>query len=170
VITQERLKELLEYDAETGKLFWRVSRGTTCAGDEAGYINNRGYVSIRIDFKAYLAHRLAWLYVHGTFPKDGIDHINGMTADNRLVNLRDVDHRTNLRNQRLSKTNSSGVTGVSWEEARQRWNAYITVDGIRTNLGYFVSLPEAKDVRKAAERLHGFHENHGRVIEDAQTT
>ena len=93
-----------------------------------------------------------------------------MTADNRLVNLRDVDQRTNLRNQRLSRANSSGVTGVSWSLVRKKWYAYITVDGLMKNLGHFVSLPVAVEARKTAERLYGFHPNHGRVIEDAQTT
>ena len=170
MITQERLKELLEYDAETGKMFWKVSRGRAAAGSEAGFINKLGYVTIRLDTNVYRGHRLAWLYVHGRFPIHNIDHINGMTADNRLVNLRDVDQRTNQRNQRLSRANSSGVTGVSWSLVRKKWYAYITVDGLMKNLGHFVSLPVAVEARKTAERLYGFHPNHGRVMEDAQTT
>jgi hypothetical protein len=87
-LTAERLREILGYDPETG-LFTRLVRtGRIRAGEVAGTAHSRGYRSIVIDGRVYLSHRLAWLYVHGEWPPEQIDHINRNRADNRLVNLR----------------------------------------------------------------------------------
>jgi HNH endonuclease len=89
IITRTRLKEFLHYDPETGVFTWLVKPcRNILAGSIAGNVMNEGYVMVKIDRKNYKAHRLAWLYVHGTFPPDQLDHINRGRADNRLCNLR----------------------------------------------------------------------------------
>ena len=157
MITQEKLKENFVYDSESG-IFSRKDNGKECLG-----LNIRGYV----EFKCYgvnrLAHRLAWLYVCGEWPKQ-IDHINGNRKDNRIVNLRNVGYRENTKNQRMAINNKSGVVGVYWSADRNKWRAVITADKKVYNLGCFEDLEVAKECRKFAEKMCGFHENHGNKL------
>jgi hypothetical protein len=88
-LTAERLWERLRYDAETGVFTRRVGSGHARADDMAGTVHSTGYVRISIDGGKYTAHHLAWLYVHGVWPSDQIEHINRKRSDNRLVNLKE---------------------------------------------------------------------------------
>ena len=88
-LTAERLRERLHYDAGTGVFTRRVGSGHARAGDMAGTVHRTGYVRISIDGGKYTAHHLAWLYVHGLWPSDQIEHINRKRSDNRLVNLKE---------------------------------------------------------------------------------
>ena len=88
-LTAERLRERLHYDAETGVFTRRFGSGHARAGDMAGTVHRTGYVRISIDGGKYTAHHLAWLYVHGVWPSDQIEHINRKRSDNRIANLRE---------------------------------------------------------------------------------
>ena len=163
-LTKQYLRSVLDYDPITGVFTW-CSRSSTKIkiGDKAGYINNLyGYRLIRVDGIKYGAHRLAWLYVHGSFPENEIDHINGIRDDNRIVNLRAVDRQTNARNMKKRKNNTSGVTGVDWHKCKNKWRAQINGNNGIIHLGYSKSLFEVVCLRKSAEIEHGYHENHGR--------
>jgi len=163
-ITQKRLKEVLNYSKATGIFRWAINKGQkTKYGDVAGWADS-GYTRIQIDGKSYRAHRLAWLYVYGGFPTNKIDHINQIKSDNRIANLRDVTHTENLQNQKLYKTNTSGVVGVHWHKVWKRWEASITVDGIQKYLGKFKDKSKAIKARKDATIKYGFHKNHGGVL------
>lgn len=105
---------------------------------------------------------MAWLYIYGEFPDGEIDHINGNKADNRICNLRCVDHFTNMKNYPLPRNNKSGIIGVSWYKALSKWEAKIQHDGKSIHLGYFDDLDDAAKARKAAEEKYSFHANHGR--------
>jgi len=144
MITQERLKELLHYDPDTGVFARLMSRGNTTKGNIAGNIETNGYVVIYIDGKSYKAHRLAWLYVNGYMPSDQTDHINQDRSDNRIANLREVDRVTNGRNQRRASNNTSGI------------------EGKLKYLGLYKCKEEAHQRRREAEKEYNFHENHGR--------
>lgn len=166
MITQERLRELFDYNPKTG-VFTRIatagSRGP--AGVEAGTLNNMGYLRVMIDRRSYLAHRLAWLWVFGNLPPAGseVDHINGIGTDNRIRNLRLVTHRQNSRNQVLNCRNTSGHAGVHYLRRKDRWLAYIRVDGRWKHLGEHDRFEDACRVRKQAEQYHGFSPTHGRA-------
>ena len=90
MITQSELKELLNYDPATGVFTWLVSRGRVKASSVAGHVHSRGYIVIMVDGRRHLAHRLAFVYMTGTFPDDQVDHINEIKADNRWINLREA--------------------------------------------------------------------------------
>ncbi len=162
MITQERLKELLHYDTETGVFTWKESRGRVNKGDQAGNINSwTGYTVIVIDSKGYTAHRLTFLYMIGSFPKVHTDHINGIRHDNRWENLREVTARENHRNRRKHKSNTSGITGIRWKKNERKWLAEIRFDYVLRHLGLFVDKFDAICARKSAEVKLGFHANHG---------
>jgi hypothetical protein len=161
MLTQERLKELLDYDEKTGVFTWKADGRRHVAGSIAGHEKPNGYLHLWIESKKYHAHRLAWLYVHGNMPKHQIDHINHNRADNRIVNLRDVSPLENQRNASLRNDNSSGVCGVCFDKTRNKWISRIKLEGKRKNLGRFHDFFAAVCARKSAEVKYGFHENHG---------
>lgn len=159
-LTAERLRELLDYDAETGVFRWRVTRTRAKAGNVAGSRRN-GYIVIGCDGTSYFAHRLAWLYVYGRWPAPLIDHINGVRSDNRLANLRECSHTKNMWNMRLSRANTSGVKGVTWNRLVGAWQALVIANG-REHYGFFEDVQSAEAaVRRCRERVHGEFANHG---------
>jgi hypothetical protein len=154
-LTQDRLKQLLDYSLETGVFKWKIANSNRIKiGNVAGSPSPKGYLLIGIDGCVYRAHRLAWMYVYGKFPENFIDHVNGIVTDNRIENLRDVDNRTNGENQRRAtkQNKSSGVLGVSREQGHKRWRAHIGVNGKQVHLGYFDTIEEASDAYITAKR------------------
>ena len=154
-MTPEVLKELLDYDAQTGVFKWKKRVGRGIAGAVAGRISTSktapGYVQIMVSKKLYQAHRLAWLYVNGSLPDEQIDHINGIRSDNRIENLRVVSGSLNSQNQRRArKDNKTGFLGVSLH--RSRFQACIRKDRKIFHLGYFDSAEEAHDAYVKAKR------------------
>ena len=135
ILTQERLKELLRYDPETGVLRWIVSPvGTVATGSIAGTLNPNGYRYIRINNKKYLAHRLVFLYTEGAFPPDETDHINRNRSDNRWCNLRACTRRENQQN----RSDNTSFVGVKWMKKDKRWSVYgPAIKGKQVYLGYF---------------------------------
>ncbi|MBD4919039.1 HNH endonuclease, partial [Xanthomonas citri pv. citri] len=103
----DQLKQLLDYDPETGVFRWkvRVAKKTQVA-DIAGSANGR-YVTFRLRGRNYTGHRLAWLFSHGRWPSSQIDHINGVGTDNRLCNLRESTQAENMQNRAPNRNNSS---------------------------------------------------------------
>ena len=166
MITQKELKKELHYNKDSG-VFTRVKDGIgkgNKKGNIAGTVNDAGYIIISIFNKRYRAHRLAWLYVYGEMPSKHIDHINHIRDDNRICNLRDVSHKNNHKNRKLSIRNANGRIGVFWDNDRKRWLASIRVDGKPIFLGRFAEYSDAVNARKNAEILYGFHENHGKEL------
>lgn len=154
-LTQERLKQLLIYNPETGEFRNRIMRAPNAARDSvAGGIRIGGYERISIWGRRYYSHRLAWLYVYGQWPVGEIDHINGIRNDNRICNLRVASRAQNLQNQKIRDVNKSGYKGVSWSKARKRWVAAIQVNRRKITLGRFRCIEEARLAYEAAAREH----------------
>ena len=130
------------------------------ANATAGAKNNV-YIIINIGGKMHKSHRLAWLAFYGAWPKDGIDHINHIRSDNRIINLREATLAENGKNRTLGKNNKSGVYGVSWDNERNKWVSNIKVNSKTIFLGRFDSFFNAVCARKSAEVKYGFHSNHG---------
>lgn len=176
-LNQRDLKEMLSYDELSGVFKWKerplshfsdkrafLTWNNKYPGTIAGSPDSKGYLRINFGTKKYKAHRLAWLYVHGVWP-DIIDHINGIKNDNSIRNLRSVSFTENMRNRRKSSFNSSGANGVKLRSPAQngcKYTASIAVNGKPKYLGSFHTLDEAIAAREAANRLYGYHENHGK--------
>jgi hypothetical protein len=152
-ITLERIREVMDYDPATGVFIRKVKTGPRHeVGERADKNLDNGYLRIGLDGRKLLAHRVAWLYVHGAWPKGFIDHINGDRSDNRIANLRAANHRINAENQvRAHATNRSGILGVY--KFRDHWRARITSRGKVYNLGEFDSQKEAFAAYVTAKRL-----------------
>lgn len=147
-LTAERLRSVLSYDPETGLFRWRVKPNRnivigSVAGSRRSAARGRNDIGIRIDGRQHAAHRLAWLYVHGKWPADQIDHINCDASDNRIANLREATAAQNQANRRIGVANTSGVKGVCWHKRERRWYASIKVNGKSKHLGRFKSKKDA---------------------------
>ena len=146
MITQDELKSQLDYDKETGVFTWKVRNSNRVKiGQVAGNAHNCGYIELQVLGEKHLAHRLAWLYVHGEYPKI-IDHINGNRSDNRICNLRNVGYKENTYNSKLRKDNKSGVKCVSFNIKLKKYEVRIFHDGKLQNYGYYENLEDAKKV------------------------
>lgn len=156
-LTAQRLRELLHYDPETGVFTWAVSkRNGVIRGRPAGCVSARlGYVVIRLDGTLYYAHRLAWLYVHDTFPTMHIDHINGEPSDNRIVNLRDVSNAINRQNERRARVNNLSTGSLGVHKSGTRFVSQISHEGKCTYIGIFKTKDAAHSAYlKAKRELH----------------
>ncbi len=151
-LTAERLRELLDYNHETG-VFTRkiVTNNSSKVGQEAGSLNNQGYHHIMVNKTLYKSHRLAWLYTYGYWPKHQLGHINRNRADNRIANLREAPGSINNHNCKLRLDNKSGTAGVFLRADCQKWVANIVHNRKRISLGVFILLDDAIKARLAAE-------------------
>lgn len=163
MLTYEEVSKVLDYSPLTGSLKWSEGAHHRVKGKEAGNANKAGYIDLRYKDKRMYAHRVAWLLTYKEWPKGHIDHINGVTGDNRIGNLRVVTNQQNHKNMKRHKGNGSGATGVYWSKRAKKWQAYICVDYKQIYLGVFAELDDARIARKEAEIEHGFHKNHGRT-------
>ncbi len=172
----KELQQLLSYNPTTGVLEWKPRPRAMFGRDQdhkawntkfAGKLaftstNPDGYRRGRIHNTDFKAHRVAYALHHGIWPVGHIDHINGNRADNRAINLRDVNRFENQKNMKRSVRNRSGHVGVSWDKKSEKWYAYIRVNGKTTYLGLFTNVEDAAAARTAANQEHKYHQNHGR--------
>jgi len=151
-LTQELVKRVLDYSPETGVFTRRVRTSNRVkAGLPAGGVDGRGYWLICVGGERHTAHRLAFLYMEGSFPKDQVDHINGERSDNKWSNLRHATNKQNAQNKAVARKNRNGHTGVSWCNHSKKWRAYIKLDGKMIYLGYHKEEESAVMARRQAE-------------------
>ncbi len=161
-ITAQHVRELLDYDHETGIFVWKT-RGAhqfkkpkyqdpwnrRFAGAVAGHEYD-GYIFISLERCPIPAHRLAWLHFYGTWPSLVVDHINGIRSDNRIANLRDVS--VGINSQNISGRRRSPNLGVTKSSAN-RYMARIRSPGGRSiYLGSFKTAQEAHSAYISAKR------------------
>lgn len=154
--TLARVHELLNYDKNSGIFTWKKSlRGPVKAGDQAGYKRSDGYIKIKIDGSGVWAHRLAWFYVHGSWPTNFIDHINGDPSDNRMCNIRDVAPIVNSQNERAGRRRKNGGTliGAHWSSIWRRWKSSICTNGEVKHIGWFDTEEQAHAAYISSKRL-----------------
>lgn len=155
---RDAINRHLLYIQETGEFFWKKTTGRAIAGMPAGTIHPRGYKKISFQGKGYFAHRLAWLFVHGNFPVNFIDHIDGNKLNNRINNLRPSSTKENLQNQKRARSdNTCLLLGVGYHKASGMFRARITKDGKQKHLGLFESAEDAHEAYlKEKRKLHEF--------------
>ena len=161
ILSAKRLREILDYNPETGVFTWKVMLAhRRKPGDVAGSLTH-GYIEIGIENHSYRAHRLAWLYIYGELPKEMIDHIDGNRANNSIDNLRLATSRQNSQNKRESSPTkvSCKLLGVTWNIERECWQAQIGHVGKNIYLGLYKTETAAHAAYlKAKLRLHEFGE------------
>lgn len=141
-LTAERVRELLDYEPDTGLLRWRprLSNRGFKPGAPAGYFGfgNEG-VRVRVEGRQYHAHRIAWLWMTGEWPSMKIDHANCNSKDNRWENLRLATCAQNSANRRPYGSNP--LKGAYAKGSR--WDARITINKKPLWLGAFDTPAEA---------------------------
>lgn len=171
------VRALADYDPESGVLTWKERPRTMFRGEKSWIrfnqhfagkvtfkkVDRYGHMVGQIFGRDYMAHRVAWAIHYGSWPSEMIDHINGIPADNRIVNLRCVSSSGNQKNKKLARNNKSGRCGVRFDIRTGKWVAHIKSQRKMYHLGSFPDFLSACAARTDAEARFGFHENHGRV-------
>lgn len=147
-LSVETLRTLFTYDEKTGWLSWTPESGRRRLG-RAGAVVGKGYRSITIGNVHYREHRLVWAYVHGQWPDDLIDHINGIRDDNRIANLRQVTQATNPQNAE-ALPNKSGYPGV-YKDGR-KYYFRVSIDGKQRHSTSFETPELAHEAYLATKR------------------
>lgn len=151
-ITIERLHELFDY-REDGVLIRKQTIGGSLNGDVAGWKMPNGYFNVQVDKKNYGIHRLIFMLHYGFLPKE-IDHIDGNPSNNKIENLRAALRIENGKNKKLSKNNTSGVSGVVWNLKNKKWYARIICNKKFIHLGCFDDFIDAVIARKKAQQKY----------------
>lgn len=142
--TQSQVKKLLEYNPDTGLFTCKIKRMRLDPGMIAGGKRKDGYVVIYLQGKQYYAHRLAWLYMTGKFPKEDLDHINMNPSDNRWINLREASRSQNNYNRKVQRNNKIGYKGV-YKHRENQYKATAWINKKRTNIGSYRTPEEASE-------------------------
>lgn len=155
MLTVERLKEVLNYNPDTGIFIWIKCISNAIIGSVAGHYDKDGYLRIQIDGKIYRAHRLAWLYVYGIWPKTGLDHEDTVKINNRIKNLRETKNDGQKFNTGAHKNNKLGCKGIRLLPSG-KYEARITGKNGLYSIGKYWTLEEAcKAYALEAEKVHG---------------
>jgi hypothetical protein len=152
-LTHEELLRVLSYNPETGQFWWNIDTGNAKAGQVTACSRTpQGYRCIRVKNRLYTAHRLAWFYVTGEWPKGMVDHRDGVKTNNAFNNLREATRAQNGHNSRIRRRNTSGFKGV--QRHGQRWAARLMCNRVVHRLGVFDSPQEAHAAYVSAAKQH----------------
>ena len=155
MIEYEAVRNILNYDKLTGEFTLKIKHSRNVkVGTIAGSVRPNKYRAIRINYRLYFEHRLAWLWMTGKWPENEIDHINRDRSDNRWSNLREATSFQNQHNTCKPVTNKSGFKGVHWYARKRKFQAQIRVNGRRLHLGYFDTPEKAAVAYRSASMLY----------------
>lgn len=152
------VSDLVEYDSETGNLFWKKDVARTAKkGSIAGIQRSDGYRRLKVGGRSVYAHRISWMLFYGVACDKEIDHINGDRSDNRIENLRECSKLQNSQNRRIGFRNNSGYVGVSFYKPNGKWQARTTINRKRISVGYFNNAYDANRARlEVKKKYHSF--------------
>lgn len=151
-LTQRSLTQLLRYDPETGDFSWLIDGRAMKSGARAGSMLNNGYRRVGINGKQYKAHRLAWLYVTGEWPRGQIDHIDGNRANNKFANLREATASMNAQNLHAANKSNKSTKTLGVTKKRDKYQAQIQHNRTGIYLGVFQSKEDAHEAYIEAKR------------------
>ena len=159
MITQERLKELFDYQDGT---FIRRSTGVQIVAN----FGVKRYLRVFVDGKPRSLHRMIYLWHHGHLPKT-LDHIDGDRANNKIENLREATQQQNCLNRKHHSNSKSPYKNVYLQsptknsEWKRNWVVRITVNGKSKYIGSFKDLELADLVAtEARDKFHGQFARH----------
>jgi len=177
----EYLRECFNYDPIEGKLYWNDDRPLThfktkaayvgwkkvCSGKEAGCIAKIRTLTYRIVKVCGLrttCSKVMYALYYGHYV-EMVDHIDGNPLNNKIENLKASSADMNAKNIGLSKRNTSGIGGVSWDKTMCMWKASgsKSLEGRRRtiHLGYYDTIFEAACVRLSWQNTNGYSLRHG---------
>jgi hypothetical protein len=159
MITKQILNEIFTY--KNGSLIWAKQLSfRVWVGKKAGSTRKDGYGQVGINGVDYLLHKLIFMYHYGYMPKY-IDHIDGNPLNNCIENLRECTNQQNSFNSKISKNNTSGIKGVTWDSSRSKWQAKCTLNNKTLHLGRFSDIKDAENaVKLARQTYHGQFARH----------
>ena len=158
ILTQEYLKNMFDY--RDGHLYWKQDRLIARIGDQAGTKTPAGYIQIGLARKIYLAHRLIFMWHHGYIPET-VDHINNISYDNRIENLRAATISENNCNRRRLKPTKYPAKGIYKHSKYEKYCVEIHLKGKRIHVGIFNTLDKAVEAsNNARKELHGAFAKH----------
>ena len=153
------IKSLLNYDPETGIWKWICTARGRRKDLVAGCYDRGGYLLIRINYSLYKAHRLAFLYMNGSWPEGIVDHLDRNTSNNKWENLVEANHSVNAINTGLNRNNTSGFNGIWYDKSRAKWCAEIKINYNKKHLGRFDNIDDAIEARSKAEIIYHSRES-----------
>jgi len=163
------LSSIFDYDSVTGLLFWKPrpdnmfnsmrscrAWNTRWGGKSALNVKNKhGYLYGTLFGNPVYAHRVCWAIINQEWPEKSIDHINGNTSDNSLINLRQVTASQNQMNRMHQKNSKTQIKGVWFRKDIGKYESSIRSYGKKIHLGTFLYLSDAQSAYvKAASDLH----------------
>ena len=151
-ITAEHIRQAIDYNQLTGVLTRKTGPK---AGLPTGTLSKDGYLIVRILGTNVYAHRIAWLHLHGRWPVQFIDHIDGNKTNNCISNLRECSTSQNAQNKKRHSNNTTGFIGVC--KTKTGFLAQLTVKGKKRFVAYCSTAEEAfEKYTEAKKRLHLF--------------
>jgi hypothetical protein len=133
LLTPKELQSL--FYLENGTVYNKISRGRALAGKPSGATDKQGYICVRVQGKAYKAHRIAWALHYGKWPEKDLDHINHKVTDNRIENLREVTNRENCLNRKYK--------AKGYVKHGNKFKVQIKIKGVVHYLGLYNTPEEA---------------------------
>jgi hypothetical protein len=148
-LTYDYFDELLNYDKESGKLYWKSKSSPysrIIVGEEAGCIRHyktNSYRIVVLKNTPYFVHRIIWLLVHKKWPDDQIDHIDGNSLNNKIQNLKSASNQENCRNQRKRLNNTTGHPNIYWHTGKKKYSVSLRFNGKLNHIKDYQTLEEA---------------------------
>jgi hypothetical protein len=173
-IEAKDLKDILDYNQETGTVFWKVRKehspywtqraalrfNKVNAGKQVGTVrklpDGTSQIHMKLpDGKSYLLHRVIYALMTGEWPTRMITHKNGDRTDNRWKNLKESDQGELNRKAKIRSDNTTGIKGVSWIESRGYYEVR-TTSGRSVKTQTTDTLEEAVKIKNSQLKAMGF--------------
>lgn len=134
----ETLREWFTVDFKTGLIYWKkYGSNRSTKGKALGGLAGKGYLRLAFQGRSYAVHRIIWALFHGEWPTEQVDHINHKKTDNRIVNLQELDNRSNCQKKTIHKRKKPGCYLDRTCTSKNKWKAQIFVGGRQIHIGRF---------------------------------